>query len=175
MADEPIRKPRIEQGLMPPESPAVESLEETETGVDAEAPAQEVEIQEEAPEPVRQEVAAQAPEPAPVAAQVVPQKDRLSQEIESVLQEDLTDIYLKMPPGKQKQFAAKGEETAGKIKKLMTKAKINARKVFGLIRDWLKIIPGVNKFFLEQEAKIKTDKLLLVAEEEKRHGSQEIA
>jgi len=26
--------------------------------------------------------------------------------------------------------------------------------------DWLKILPGVNKFFLEQEAKIKTDKIL---------------
>jgi len=26
--------------------------------------------------------------------------------------------------------------------------------------NWLKLIPGVNKFFLEQEAKIKTDEVL---------------
>jgi hypothetical protein len=38
--------------------------------------------------------------------------------------------------------------------------KIHAKKVVELIRDWLLTIPGVNKFFLEQEAKIKTDRVL---------------
>ena len=29
-----------------------------------------------------------------------------------------------------------------------------------LIREWLKVIPGINKFFLEQTVKIKTDKII---------------
>ena len=37
------------------------------------------------------------------------------------------------------------------------------RKILKLIRSWLKLIPGVNKFFLEQEAKIKTDKIVDLA------------
>jgi hypothetical protein len=44
------------------------------------------------------------------------------------------------------------------------------KKILALIRDWLKLIPGVNRFFLEQEAKIKTDKILLAAEEKKQQG-----
>jgi hypothetical protein len=35
-----------------------------------------------------------------------------------------------------------------------------------LIREWLLIIPGVNKYFLEQEAKIKTDKIQQLYERE---------
>ncbi|PJA45233.1 hypothetical protein CO174_04370 [Candidatus Uhrbacteria bacterium CG_4_9_14_3_um_filter_50_9] len=96
--------------------------------------------------------------------------DRLEKEIESILQEDLTDLYLAMPPEKQQAFKEKGEETTGKIRKIVSSAKVNTKKVFNLIKDWLKLIPGVNKFFLEQEAKIKTDKILLVSEEEKKRG-----
>jgi hypothetical protein len=98
------------------------------------------------------------------------QEDLLSKEIENILQEDLTDMYLAMPPEKQKAFKQKGEETTGKIRKLVSATKVNTKKVFGLIKDWLKMIPGVNKFFLEQEAKIKTDKILLVTEEKKKRG-----
>jgi len=42
-------------------------------------------------------------------------------------------------------------------------AKFSFRKALGLIRDWLRIIPGVNRFFLEQEAKIKADKISDIA------------
>jgi hypothetical protein len=39
-----------------------------------------------------------------------------------------------------------------------TKIKVN--KIIDLIRRWLKLIPGINKFFLEQEVKIKADKII---------------
>ena len=90
-------------------------------------------------------------------------KDRLVQEIESIMESDLTDLFLKMSPQEQQLFKVKGEETIGKIKLLMNNAKKNADKIFSLIRDWLKMIPGVNRFFLEQEAKNKTDKILLLS------------
>ena len=53
-----------------------------------------------------------------------------------------------------------GEETASKIAQLLEAAKVKTRKIFDLIVKWLRIIPGINRFFLEQEAKIKADKIL---------------
>jgi len=84
--------------------------------------------------------------------------------IENVLQEDLEDIYFQMPPEKQQEFKKAGEETATQIEILLKETKIKIKKVLGLIKNWLKIIPGINKFFLEQEAKIKADKILDISE-----------
>jgi hypothetical protein len=53
-----------------------------------------------------------------------------------------------------------GEETVEKINSLLDKTKIKIGKIINLIKKWLKIIPGINQFFLEQEAKIKTDKII---------------
>ena len=87
-------------------------------------------------------------------------KSPVLQKIEKILEEDLEQIYFQMPPQKQAEFARKGEETASKIKVNLEGAKFQAKKILELIIDWLKIIPRVNKYFLEQEAKIKTDELL---------------
>ncbi|MBI2475209.1 hypothetical protein HYV69_02160 [Candidatus Uhrbacteria bacterium] len=86
--------------------------------------------------------------------------DPIEQKIESILEEDLTEIYLSMSKDKQEKFKEEGEKTLSKIMQIIHKTKINAKKIFFLIRSWLKLIPGVNRFFLEQEAKIKTDKIL---------------
>jgi hypothetical protein len=120
------------------------------------------------------EITEAPPPPAPVPiAPVVPVvtiKDEITQEIENLLSEDLTDLFLKMNPAEQEIFRLKGEETASKIRVLLSSAKLNVKKVLFLIRDWLKMIPGVNHFFLEQEAKIKTDKILSTAEERRGQG-----
>lgn len=105
-------------------------------------------------------VAERVPVSAPAAISPAPEKDQLTKKIESVLEEDVTDAFLKMSPKEQKAFKQAGEETTSKIRVLVQKTKINARKILDLIKRWLKMIPGVNKFFLEQEAKIKTDKIL---------------
>ena len=89
-----------------------------------------------------------------------PTKDRLARAIEGVMEEDMTDLFLKMSPEQQQEFKSKGEETVSKIKILLAAAKVNTRKIFSLIKAWLKMIPGVNRFFLLQEAKIKTDKII---------------
>ena len=75
-----------------------------------------------------------------------------------------------MPPQTQEAFRAKGEETASKIRQLLTAAHVNIKKILFLICDWLKMIPGVNIFFLEQEAKIKADKIILAVEEKRKQG-----
>ncbi len=88
-------------------------------------------------------------------------------EVEKILAEDLEDIYLQMSPEKQKIFKAKGEEVAKKIVQILHGAKIKIQTILNLIREWLQLIPGVNKFFIEQEAKIKTDKILQKNKKEK--------
>ena len=80
--------------------------------------------------------------------------------IEAVLSADLEGVYLQLPPDKQAEFKTKGEQAARDIKALLEKVKVKARKITKIILAWLKIIPGINRFFLEQESKIKTDEIL---------------
>lgn len=82
------------------------------------------------------------------------------QKLENILADDLVDIYFKMPPLDQQLFKEKGEETARGILKILAKPKIKIKKIIELIKNWLKFIPGVNRFFLEQTAKIKTDRII---------------
>ena len=110
--------------------------------------------------------------PTPVSVQST-EEDRLEEEIEDILEEDLKEMYVTLSPDKQAEFREKGEETRSRVRKLVQGAHINAKKIFQLIRAWLKIIPGVNRFFLEQEAKIKTDKILFITEEERKRKQNE--
>ena|SRR3989344_8189442 len=102
--------------------------------------------------------AASAPAIVPVAVAAV--KSEMRQRIEMVLEEDLRDAYFKMEPELQAKFKREGEQTAEKIEDLFARGKATAHKVFKLILSWLKLIPGMNKLFLKQEAKIKTDRIM---------------
>lgn len=100
---------------------------------------------------------------APVAAPAVvvaEEKDPELKKIEDILAEDMTDIFLSLPEEKRQAFKIKGEEVAQGIKAIINSGKIKLMKILELIRSWLKMVPGINKFFLEQEAKIKVDKLM---------------
>jgi len=173
---EPISAPdqAPEVPAAPEVTPEAVSAIEAEPTVEA-APEREPEPEEKVVETVTEAPVVQEPVTTPVVAPApAPQKDRLEKEIEAIMEEDLMDLYLKLPPDKQQAFKLKGEETLGKIRQLVTASKVNAKKIFSLIRDWLKMVPGVNKFFLAQEAKIKTDKILLVTEEEKKRAQDEL-
>ncbi|MEI6379102.1 MAG: hypothetical protein WCO55_05570 [Candidatus Falkowbacteria bacterium] len=87
-------------------------------------------------------------------------KDPRLTEIESVLEEDLGEIYFSMSPEQQVVFKQTGEVAAQQINDLLSGFKVQAKKIADLIRAWLGLLPGINKFFLEQETKIKTDKLI---------------
>ena len=65
-----------------------------------------------------------------------------------------------MDPKVKVKFKAEGEAVAKNIEHLLQETKIKVKKIFKLILSWLKLIPGVNNFFIKQEAKIKTDKLI---------------
>lgn len=147
-------------------SPTPETLPsapvETET-IKPEQPEKKFEQSTPSPETNRASVVvSQSDATTPVAAATA--KSPVLREIEEVLAEDLLDVFTSMTPQQQAEFKAKGEETAGKIALMLENIRVQSQRVLSLIKDWLKVIPGVNRFFLEQEAKIKTDKILALAE-----------
>ena len=89
-------------------------------------------------------------------------------QIESILSEGLEQTYESLDENLKQEFRIKGEQTASQIQQIISQAKIVVHKIINLIKAWLSIIPNVNNFFLEQETKIKTDKILKLAEKNKK-------
>lgn len=85
--------------------------------------------------------------------------------VEDVLSDGLDAYFTKMPADKQAEFKKVGEETASEIWKLLKSVKVKVVEILDLIRRWLGTIPGVNRFFIEQESKLKTDQLIRLKEE----------
>lgn len=113
--------------------------------------------------------------PTPTAAEVIAPpkitKSPVLMEIEQILSENLDELYASLSAEQKLAFKRKGEETASRIELLIKEVKINVKKILLLIKEWLlmlvQMIPGVNKIFLVQEAKIKADKILFLAERKK--------
>ncbi len=144
----------IEKNLSSAETPKLESepvLEKEKVSSAETAPTKEA-----LPEPVlATPISMSAPISAPPA-----RVDPITESVEKILSEDLADFYRAMPPADREKFKIKGEETVSKIRKIMDGTTIKVKEVLKLIVIWIKLIPGINKFFLEQESKIKTDKII---------------
>lgn len=97
-----------------------------------------------------------------VSAPLAISGDPILSKVERILEEDLQEVYDGLPAELKPRFRAKGEEVAHAITALLEGAKVKARQILKLILQWLKMIPGVNRFFLEQAAAIKTQKVLMV-------------
>jgi hypothetical protein len=95
----------------------------------------------------------------PVPA-VDPELEARRKKIESIMSAGLEEIYAKLDSTTQQKFRLAGEATASQINIMLSQGKIQIFKIINLIKNWLKLIPGANRFFLEQEAKIKTDSIL---------------
>jgi len=95
-------------------------------------------------------------------------RDEVVLRIEKIMEDGVGDAFQRLSPTAQQEFKIKGEETALKIRDLLKSSHIKVKKIFQLILEWLKILPGVNRFFLEQEAKIKTDHIITL--HKKHHG-----
>lgn len=114
------------------------------------------------------------PPPAPTSLPGGPAISKSSelQQIEDILSEGLGEIYQNLPADIKSKFKAKGEEIAQVIGEMIATAKVRAGRILRLIRQWLKMIPGVNRFFLEKEAAIKAHKLTILAKEKHEGTSQ---
>lgn len=147
--------------MLSPEAPAVrpESANESpEQAGNFEAP--------KAPEP-KAVTSASLPTPASPSPSAPPVKDEATKKVESVLEEGLEETYRALDAPTQKKFRDEGERVVREIAGMLKKAKMKARKILELIRGWLRIIPHINRYFLDQEAKIKTDRIMHLSDDEK--------
>ncbi len=113
------------------------------------------------------------PAAPPIAAsspseQAAPDKDEELVMIENILSENISGIYKELSEAQKRVFRQKGEEASLKIKGLLKKARVVAHELLNIIKEWLRMLPRISHHFLEQEAKIKTDKILQM----KRDGQQ---
>jgi hypothetical protein len=102
--------------------------------------------------------ASPAPRPLP--------KDVILIEVESILSENIAVLYKNLPAEKKQIFKNRGEQVATQINAMIKSGLLRIKKILELIREWLIIIPGINHFYLEQESKIKADKIQLMYERE---------
>jgi len=123
-----------------------------------------------------QELAAEQPSTAPQqqpaqSSHVSALKERVAtphtkservQEIELIMSDGLADIYSTLDVTQQQAVKVEGEKAANEIEGLIEQGAVVAKKVLSILRNWLTKIPGVNKFFLEQESKLKTDKIMAI-------------
>jgi hypothetical protein len=88
------------------------------------------------------------------------QKSPQLQAIEGVLEKDMKELYKNLPDHVKPEFKRVGEETASQIDQLIRDAQVTVRKIVKLISQWLKLIPGVNKYYITQTSKIKADEII---------------
>ncbi|MBU0540701.1 hypothetical protein KKF59_02445 [Patescibacteria group bacterium] len=116
---------------------------------------------------------AQEAEPRAVAAKPVKKpaaiikKDEVLLNIERIMEHDLGGLYAELPDNAKPLFRKKGEEAAQEISGMVRNLKLKVARIVRLLRDWLLTVPKINRFFLEQEAKIKTDEIIEYAEARK--------
>ncbi|MSU75063.1 MAG: hypothetical protein EXS55_00905 [Candidatus Magasanikbacteria bacterium] len=102
--------------------------------------------------------------PRPTA---IPQvRDGVTVKIEKIMEDGVGDAFSRLSPVAREEFKLKGEETARAIRLLLQNTHIKVKKIFELILNWLRMLPGINRFFLEQEAKIKTDRIIAIHDKE---------
>ena len=97
---------------------------------------------------------------APSATSAAAPKSVTLKKIENILQEDLAEVYFNLDEAHRRMFKQEGEHVALEVEKILKLGKSVTVKILEVIKKWLRLIPGINKFFIEQEAKIKTDKII---------------
>ena len=147
---EPISSPR--------EGQPAEHLEHLELG--AETNGERVVVEHQVSTPAVAEPATPTVVPVQPVAAPTPRQTAMTHHVERILADGLDDAWRQLDQPTQERFKHVGEETAVAIASLLQGVKVQTKKIIDLIVAWLKIIPGVNRFFLEQEAKIKADRLL---------------
>jgi hypothetical protein len=105
------------------------------------------------------------PQPSkPLPQAVTNQKSPSLIAVEKILEEHVGDLFSQIPQDKRMKFKVQGEETAKKIDSLLHQTKVKVKSILSLLISWLRMIPGVSKFFIEQEAEMKVNKLLALRE-----------
>lgn len=112
--------------------------------------------------------------PAPEVIVETAPPDEVMTEVEKILEDGLGNFVETMPKDAQERFLAKGREVSTSIATMVRSFKVELRSVMHLVREWLMTIPGINRYFLEQEAKIKTDRIIKLAKNRKQQAEHQI-
>lgn len=154
----PLPKQPETQPKKPEVEKPVQEAEKEYQKVDDDKPKKSIYVKKTAPvQPVQQEVE---------------EKSEVYRELEEMLAKGLDQVYLSLDAKEQAEFRRRGEETASKIEELVVTFKAKAKDVLKLIKAWLLVIPKVNKHFLEQESKLRTDKVMAVAKQYKKENKR---
>lgn len=148
------------------EAPVAEQAPEATENTEAAVPSESESSPAETTAAAEQQPTRRPAGPRPTVAQVAVPRDELTKQVERIMEEDLVEAFQQLSPIAQQEFKMKGEQTARKIRDLMKGASLKVKKIFSLILEWLKMLPGINRFFLEQEAKIKTDRIIALHKED---------
>lgn len=105
---------------------------------------------------------------------VVRQKDEIVVEVEKILEDGIGPFYATMPEDAKTAFRQKGEAVALEVADMVRTAHVRFRRLISLITSWLKTIPGVNRYFLAQEAKIKADRIIELIEVRKNDTTHSV-
>ena len=153
---------RAEQGQFRPETPSEPRVEQETPTEQREQPRSNQQENKGADTGLKKKLSLSALRKAQV--QLPPIKDEVTVKIEKIMEEGVGDAYQRLSPVAKEEFKIKGEETANIIREMVKSGHAKVKKIFQLILGWLKMLPGVNKYYLEQEAKIKTDRIMSVKE-----------
>lgn len=143
----------VEESALPPATEIIE----TEKAVEAETPAEKKQPRGAMERAIERLTPGKKSKKIPMIPRT---KDDLTISVERIMQENLESAYAALSPVEQQEFKIKGEATALEIRNLLERTSVKIKKIFLLIFRWLSFLPGVNRFYLEQEAKIKADKIL---------------
>ena len=153
-----------------PSAPVEVSAEGTNVGVTEHAPERAPEKKEQVaehevnvPVAVAPTVTKASTKTEPKATATAVQKDAVTVQVEHILEEGLGEMYASLPPDAKAAFRVRGEQISTEIAAMVRTFRVKVSNVLRLIRSWLHTIPGVNKYFLEQEAKLKTDSIIELA------------
>lgn len=97
---------------------------------------------------------------APVAPAIAVAPDKIADDVQKILEDGLEEAIVTMPEEAKQRFLQKGKEIGTILADMVRRYKVEVKRVLSLLKEWLTTIPGINRFFLEKEAKIKTDRIL---------------
>lgn len=100
---------------------------------------------------------------AAVAASAYDHRSGILKSVEDILADGLQELYRALPEAQRRAFKQKGEAVANTITDFVLQGKAKVKEVWRLLTEWLGSLPGINTYFLEQEIKIKTDRVMLYA------------
>jgi hypothetical protein len=167
---EPVEAPSVESAANIEDAP----LEAERAALEQSAEHKDAFLEKEAEDAPTSQVASQAgTTPTQEQVQATP-IDEVEMEVEKILEDGLGDYVESMPEDARQRFLLKGREVSVQIADMVRKFKVELRRTISLIRDWLMTIPGVNRYFLEQEAKIKTDRIISLARTRKEDGERQV-